>query len=115
MAHAVESLKAGSSGLSCIQGNYWPELIVWLCENFNNSASKEEVARVQQFIIDKMDVMHDVYPITAKYYLQKRGLGLSTFTRRQVGEFTGNIRNNTDQLFKGYNNLVKKLDLKLSI
>ena len=115
MAHAVESLKAGSSGLSCIQGNYWPELIVWLCENFNNSASKEEVARVQQFIIDKMDVMHDVYPITAKYYLQKRGLGLSTFTRRQVGDFTEIIRNNIDRLYKNYENLVKKLDLKLRI
>jgi 4-hydroxy-tetrahydrodipicolinate synthase len=111
MAHAVESLKAGSSGLSCIQGNYWPELIVWLCENFSKNALKEEVAKVQQFITDKMDVMHDVYPVTAKYYLQKRGLKLSTFTRRQVGEFTSGTRKNIDQLFKDYNNLVNELEL----
>jgi 4-hydroxy-tetrahydrodipicolinate synthase len=115
MVHAVESLKAGSSGLSCIQGNYWPELIVWLCESFNNNALKEEVTKVQQFIIDNMDVMHDVYPITAKYYLQKRGLELTTFTRRQVGDFTKTIGNNIDRLFKDYNNLISELGLNLRI
>src|SRR5690606_20220606 len=34
MVHAVESLKTGSAGLSCIQGNYYPELVVWLCQNY---------------------------------------------------------------------------------
>ena len=72
MAHAVESLKAGSAGLSCIQGNYFPELIVWLCNNYNNASLAAEVDRVQQFFITHMDVMHNVYPKVAKYYLQKR-------------------------------------------
>ncbi|MFI5157552.1 MAG: dihydrodipicolinate synthase family protein, partial [Sphingobacteriales bacterium] len=43
MAHAVESLKAGAAGLSCIQGNFFPELIVWLCDNYNNEQLKNEV------------------------------------------------------------------------
>jgi len=51
MAHAVESLKAGSSGLSCIQGTYFPELVVWLCNNYNNAEKAKEVDEVQQFII----------------------------------------------------------------
>jgi 4-hydroxy-tetrahydrodipicolinate synthase len=88
MAHAVESLKAGASGLSCIQGNYFPELVVWLCNHYNDEQRTAEVNRVQQFFIDQMDVMHDVYPVTAKYYLQQRGLDISTFTRRNdVGNF----------------------------
>jgi 4-hydroxy-tetrahydrodipicolinate synthase len=113
MVHAVASLKAGTAGLSCIQGNYWPELIVWLCENFNNPLLASEVAKVQQFLIEKMEVMHHVYPITAKYYLQKRGLSLSTFTRRQVGEFTKEIINNMGQLYEDYENLAGDLGLKL--
>ena len=44
MAHAVESLNAGSAGLSCIQGNYFPELIVWLCQQYNNPDQQPEVA-----------------------------------------------------------------------
>jgi len=114
MGHAVASLKAGASGLSCIQGNYWPELIVWLCENFNNASLTQEVAKVQQFFIDNMEVMHHVYPVTAKYYLQKRGLSLSTFTRQQVGELTGEIRNKMGQLYADYKNLVNELELSLT-
>src|SRR5690606_8105829 len=87
MVHAVESLRAGSAGLSCIQGNYFPELVVWLCDHYNDSEKQEEVALVQQFFIDHMDVMHEVYPIVAKYFLQKRGVQISRFTRRFVGTF----------------------------
>lgn len=113
MGHAVASLKAGASGLSCIQGNYWPELIVWLCENFNNASLAQEVAKVQQFFIDNMEVMHHVYPVTAKYYLQKKGLSLSTFTRQQVGELTCEIRNKMGQLYADYKNLANELGLSL--
>ena len=107
MGHAVASLKAGASGLSCIQGNYWPELI-------DNLSLAAEVARVQQFLIEKMGVMHHVYPVTAKYYLQKRGLSLSTFTRRQVGEFTQEIKNNIGHLYEDYEDLASDLKLKLN-
>ncbi|QJD97282.1 dihydrodipicolinate synthase family protein [Mucilaginibacter robiniae] len=105
MAHAVETLKAGSAGLSCIQGNYFPELIVWLCDNYNNPALTNEIDKVQQFLVDNMDVMHHVYPTTAKYYLQKRGLNMSTFTRRKVGDFTTSIQQNIDQLYQSYSRL----------
>ncbi len=74
MGHAVKSLQAGSAGLSCIQGNFFPELIVWLCDNYADESMADEVNRVQQFLIDNMDVMHNVYPIVAKYWLTKRGL-----------------------------------------
>jgi 4-hydroxy-tetrahydrodipicolinate synthase len=115
MGHAVASLKAGAAGLSCIQGNYWPELIVWLCENFNNPSLTGEVAKVQQFFIDNMEVMHHVYPVTAKYYLQKRGLSLSTFTRQESGEFTAEIKIRIEQLYTNYKNLQNELELKFTI
>jgi 4-hydroxy-tetrahydrodipicolinate synthase len=73
------------------------------------------VAKVQQFLIDNMDVMHHGYPVTAKYYLQKRGLYLSTFTRRQVGDFTRDIRNKIGQLLTDYKSLVNDLELNLTI
>lgn len=115
MVHAVESLKAGSSGLSCIQGNYFPELIVWLCDNYNNAVMAAEVEKVQQFLNANMDVMHNVYPIVSKYFLQKRGLKISTFTRRKVGEFTSSITNEIETLFKDYNFLQKELELSIQL
>ena len=85
MVHAVESLGAGSAGLSCIQGNYFPELVVWLCNNYNNPALQEQVLLVQQFFIDEMEVMHRHYPQSAKYFLQQAGLPLTTYVRNKSG------------------------------
>lgn len=113
MAHAVDSLKAGSAGLSCIQGNYFPELIVWLCDNYNDPQLEGEVNRVQQFLIDNMDVMHNVYPVVSKYFLQKRGLKISTFTRRDVGIFNNSIVKDIESLYSNYN--VLKNDLNIQV
>ena len=109
MVHAIESLKAGSAGLSCIQGNFFPELIVWICDNYNDASKAEEIAAVQQFLESNMGVMHDVYPIVAKYTLQKRGLSISNYTRREVGNFTPIVKNAVDQLQKEYDILQNEL------
>jgi 4-hydroxy-tetrahydrodipicolinate synthase len=111
MGHAVESLKAGSAGLSCIQGNFFPELIVWLCDNYSNTALTEEVNSVQQFLIDNMDVMHNVYPIIAKYWLHKRGLNISTTTRRNVGVFSASTKKGIESLYGNYTNLKNSLGI----
>jgi 4-hydroxy-tetrahydrodipicolinate synthase len=113
MVHAVDSLKAGSAGLSCIQGNFFPELIVWLCNNYANESLKEQVTDVQQFLIDNMDVMHNVYPVIAKYYLNKRGLNISTFTRRDVGKFTTPIKQQIENLYGSYNLLQNQIGLRV--
>ena len=115
IVHAVESLKAGSSGLSCIQGNYFPELIVWLCDHYNDESLVQEVNAVQQFLIDNMDVMHNVYPIVSKYFLQKRGLNISTFTRRNVGSFTPTIVKEVEKLYDDYTALRTDLNIQVFI
>ncbi|ARS39667.1 dihydrodipicolinate synthase family protein [Sphingobacteriaceae bacterium GW460-11-11-14-LB5] len=115
IVHAVESLKAGASGLSCIQGNYFPELIVWLCDHYNDETFKDEVQVVQQFLIDNMDVMHNVYPVVSKYFLQKRGLNISTFTRRNVGSFTPSVVKEVETLFDDYTSLRNNLNIKVFI
>lgn len=112
MGHAVETLKAGSAGLSCIQGNFFPELIVWLCNNYANESLEVEVSMVQQFLIDNMDVMHNVYPIIAKYWLSKRGLNISTITRRNVGVFSPSTRKQIENLYGNYDYLKNTIGIK---
>ena len=112
MGHAVAVLKAGAMGLSCIQGNYFPELIVWLCENFNQVGKEKQVEEVQKFFNDNMDVMHDVYPTSAKYALQKRGFKINLATRREVGKLTEKQTKNIDQLLLDYAKLSMVKSLK---
>jgi len=115
MVHAVESLKAGSAGLSCIQGNYFPELVVWLCNNYDDAALADQVALVQQFFVDHMDVMHEVYPMVAKYFLQKRGVPISTFTRRFVVVFDEGVKEKVDVLYADYGRLYLEMGLRLAV
>jgi 4-hydroxy-tetrahydrodipicolinate synthase len=111
MGHAVESLRAGAAGLSCIQGNFFPELIVWLCNNYDNPSLTKEVNEVQQFFIKNMGVMHEVYPTIAKYSLKQRGMEISTFTRRKVGDFSNSIRRGVETLCGDYSTLSRSLEL----
>lgn len=111
MVHAVESLKAGSAGLSCIQGNFFPELIVWLCNHYADVSRQHEVAMVQEFLTENMDVMHNVYPVIAKYYLNKRGFKISTTTRRDVGYFSPAIRNKIEDLYANYTTLQSEIGI----
>ena len=115
MVHAVESLKAGAAGLSCIQGNYYPELVVWLCHHYDDEASASQVAQVQRFFDDHMDVMHGVYPTVAKYFLQKRGLAIATFTRRDVGVFDKRVKDRLDALDAAYQLLFRESGIRLEL
>lgn len=87
MPHALESLKAGAAGLSCIQGNYFPELIVWLCRFYGQPDRQSEVHQVQQFLTQHMRIMHQTYPMSAKYFLRLRGLEIGMYTRRKAPIF----------------------------
>ncbi|GAB3249535.1 hypothetical protein GCM10027347_06700 [Larkinella harenae] len=112
MVNAVSSLRAGAAGLSCIQGNEFPELIVWLCDHFNNTERQPDIDRVQQFFVDCMDLVHSAYPIIAKYTLQKRGLPISLYTRREVGVLTEDLQRDMDALVETANQLQASLGIE---
>jgi 4-hydroxy-tetrahydrodipicolinate synthase len=75
MVHAKASLEAGSMGLSCIQGNFFPNLLT-----------------------ENMELMHSAYPTSAKYVLQKQGFPISLTTRRKVDPLTDDLKARLDQL-----------------
>lgn len=112
MVNAVASLKAGCAGLSCIQGNFVPELISWIADNFASPAHEKQINEAQQFLINTMDVMHDVYPVAAKYFLQSRGFPIRLTTKRKVGELSLAVKNNIDQLGRDYDQLQERLGIK---
>lgn len=112
MVNAVSSLRAGAAGLSCIQGNEFPELIVWLCRNFNKAEKQPDIDRVQQFFINCMELVHSAYPTIAKYTLQKRGLPISLYTRREVGPLTPELQHDMDALIETANQLQLELGIE---
>lgn len=111
MVHAVESLNTGSSGLSCIQGNYFPELVVWLCDNYNNTETLDKIALVQHFFNQNMDLMHNTYPTSAKYTLGKRKLSLSEYCRNRSEKLDDSTKLELDKLYVDFYILCSKLGI----
>ena len=109
--NAVESLKAGAAGLSCIQGNYFPNLVVWLCENYNNDEQSIAIEKVMNFFTENSDLMHSVYPASAKYCLQKQGLNISITVRTKTKAFSSDNKSEIDKLFNNYLLLQEELQL----
>ena len=74
--------------------------------------SRDKVNKVQFFLKDNMEVVHNSYPAAAKYYLQKSGLNISIFTRSKAGSFTAGTKYKLDQLFDEYNQLKKDIEIE---
>ena len=90
MVHAKASLEAGSMGLSCIQGNFFPGLLANFC--------LQPSVDFQAFLTENMGLMHSAYPTSAKYILQKQGFPISLSTRRKVDPLTEELQVKLDQL-----------------
>jgi 4-hydroxy-tetrahydrodipicolinate synthase len=55
---------------------------------------------VQQLLTDCMNLVHTAYPTLSKYSLQKRGLPISRYTRRQVEPLTPELMQRLDELLE---------------
>ena len=65
------SLLAGGNGFSGIAANFYPDLLVWLCNNVRTCP--EEARSLQTFLSIAEAVVDHKYPTSAKYFLQKTG------------------------------------------
>jgi len=83
-AHTASGLKAlqmGAKGMSPISGNFYPEIHSWLCENADNQSKAADASWIQGEIAQMEPVISKYYPISSKYFLQKRGLSIEIISR----------------------------------
>lgn len=86
--NAMYSLQLGAKGMSSISGNFYPEILVWMCNNSNDPSRQEEVKWLQSELTRVDPIIHQAYPMSAKYFLQKRGLPVRTISRAYAQELT---------------------------
>ncbi|HEX5167755.1 MAG TPA: dihydrodipicolinate synthase family protein [Cyclobacteriaceae bacterium] len=102
-AHApntMYSLQMGAKGMSAIAGNFYPEIFVWMCDNFNNPDKQEDVKWLQSEITRVDSIISQGYPLTSKYYLQKRGLPIELISRSNKGPLTAQQKNAIDKVHR---------------
>ena len=110
--NAMFSLQQGAKGMSSISGNFYPEIMVWMTENANDPSKKDEVVWLQSELTKVDPLIHIAYPMSAKYFLQKRGLPVRTISRATAFQLTPEQRKVLDDIHDSFLNWCERLDIK---
>ena len=106
------SLLNGAKGMSSISGNFYPEIMVWMTANANDPAKQNEVAWLQSELTRVDPLIHIAYPMSAKYFLQKRGLPVRTISRATAFQLTPEQRKTLDDIHDSFLSWCERLDIK---
>jgi 4-hydroxy-tetrahydrodipicolinate synthase len=111
--NAMYSLQAGAKGISAIAGNFYPEIYAWLCANVNNPAKQNDVKWIQSEITKKDPLISDSYPMSAKYFLQKRGVPMQVLCRTSPTLLTPSQKENLDKLYNDIQKWHERLKIQV--
>jgi 4-hydroxy-tetrahydrodipicolinate synthase len=100
--NAITSIQAGAKGMSAIAGNFYPEILVWMCNNANDPAKKADVEWLQSELSRVDPLIHVAYPMSAKYFLRKRGLNIRTISRSYTLELTPDQKQVLDGIYNSF-------------
>jgi len=110
--NAMYSLQMGAKGMSSISGNFYPEILVWMVNNATNPDKQDEVKWLQSEITRVDPLIHVAYPMSAKYFLRKRGLPVRTISRATALELTPDQKKTLDEIHESFQLWCEKLDIK---
>jgi 4-hydroxy-tetrahydrodipicolinate synthase len=110
--NAMYSLQMGAKGMSSISGNFYPEILVWMVNNATDPSRQEQVKWLQSEISRVDPLIHIAYPMSAKYFLRKRGLPVRTISRATALELTPEQKKTLDEIHENFQTWCQKLDIK---
>lgn len=100
--NAMYSLQMGAKGMSSISGNFYPEILVWMCNHATDPELQDEVKWLQMELTRVDPLIHVAYPMSAKYFLQKRGMPVRTISRAHVLELTPQQKETLDNIYQSF-------------
>jgi 4-hydroxy-tetrahydrodipicolinate synthase len=110
--NATFSLQTGAKGMSSISGNFYPEVLVWMCNNANDPSKQEDVKWLQGELTRVDPAIHVAYPMSAKYFLEKRGLPVRTISRAHIMHLTPEQKQTLDDIYNSFQSWCDRLGIK---
>lgn len=83
-ATLLDTLKSGADGFSGIMANFYPDILVWLYENYKSNP--EETERLQPLLSLLSGVERGCYPVNCKYHMNLIGVPMEIITRSRSHE-----------------------------
>jgi 4-hydroxy-tetrahydrodipicolinate synthase len=110
--NAVASMQMGAAGMSSISGNFYPEILVWLCNHVNDESRQEDVRWIQSELQRVDPLIHIAYPLSAKYFLQLRGIPVRTISRAHALELTPEQKQTLQQIHRDFQGWCERLQIR---
>lgn len=106
------ALQKGAKGMSPVSANFYPEILAWMCENATNPAKQEDVKWLQSEITRTELVIGRGYPVSSKYFLQKRGLPIEILTRSNNRKLPIERQEGLDETYKTFLGWCERLGIE---
>lgn len=110
--HGIASMSIGAAGLSAIAGNFYPEVLVWLCDHIDDPGKQKEVEWIQAELTRLDPLVHTAYPMSSKFFLQLRGLPIHTISRSHALDPTPKEKAALHSILDTLKRWCEKLDIK---
>lgn len=109
---AVASLREGAAGMSPISGNFYPEIIRWVCDHALDPQNDENARWIQQELIQTEKIISRGYPNSAKYFLKKRGLDINILSRSNKSKLSEEMIADLDEVYDRFNRWCDRLEIE---
>lgn len=103
------SLREGARGYSGTAANFVPELVVWLCENYEEEP--ETAAELQRFLSIADRIAHYKYPPSAKRYNARFEVEMTTVSRLSNASFSASDERTLEDLHDSAREWRERLNL----
>lgn len=110
----LHSIRNGGAGISCIAGNFYPELFSYLWQYGRNGEVSESVKKVNDFVLANDPVIGKKYSIVAKYFMNLRGLDLTVNSRKKISPLDNSDKARLDSLWKELSALCEDVKIDLT-
>jgi 4-hydroxy-tetrahydrodipicolinate synthase len=111
-ANTVFSLQHGAKGMSAISGNFYPEILVWMCNHATDPLKQDDVKWLQAELEMAEDLISKAYPMSSKYFLQKRGVPIQPVSRSSTQPLTMQQKQTLDGVYQTFLGWCERLGIR---
>ncbi|GAA5220156.1 dihydrodipicolinate synthase family protein [Membranihabitans marinus] len=112
---ALFTIQNKGQGLSPIGANFYPEIYAFICKYGNSKRKAKEVAMANEFLLKSDKIIGKKYPVSAKCFMNLRGLPIQNYARRDRGPFTEDEIQRLKDLWVDLQKLAKDLKIDLAV
>lgn len=111
-ANAMFSLQHGAKGMSAISGNFYPEILVWMCNNATDRLKQDDVKWLQGELDRTEELISKGYPVSSKYFLSKRGISIQPVSRSSNHILTAQQKQTLDKVHETFLGWCERLGIQ---